>query len=578
MKARVSVGWMLLIMVAAVSGAAPGRNARTVATEDLSATRLSISPRIAYDRAILRISGPRGYQGRQRFEAGEPIQVDLATFGRRSGESRRQRPARQSEPAEGTGIADGRYKLEVVFTVSGKKAGVHTGMFFVEQGLAVSRDAKRAQLATLRGDLARGRQQMAANGRSGAPMSVERPRGSFGGEGVDGGVSIEAPATEGAAFADYLVLYPDLRPQYSWAALGGYYQGTASTQAWSLINSYGTLGLYFGGYPYPLEYIAGYPYPQVGFTPAYGYYGTRVGIGTTVPVETLDINGAYSYWGQFGITGYGGYRSYVGVGGLGLWVYDDDYEPIATFNHGADPLTLVVDAEGVGVGDFYYGSPMEDLHVKAEEPQLLVESTAASTTGRTLAYMKNPGDVRMFWENTDSGDVWQMSLLSTVLQMATPTGTGKFRVRKNAGLQALNGSTTILDLDSLGNLEVTTVTETSSREVKRGFEAVNGLSVLDKVAALPITEWSYKADNPAVRHLGPMAEDFHAAFGLGKTDKGLTSIDTSGVALAAIQGLHQKLVEKDLRIAELEARLQGLEVMELRLLELEQLVESLMEH
>ena len=238
----------------------------------------------------------------------------------------------------------------------------------------------------------------------------------------------------------------------------------------------------------------------------------------------------------------------------------------------------MVDAEGVGVGDFFYGSAMEDLHVKAEEPQLLVESTAASTTGRTLAYMKNPGDVRMFWENTDSGDVWQMSLLSTVLQMATPTGTGKFRVRKNAGLQALNGSTTILDLDSLGNLEVTTVTETSSREAKSGFEAVNGLSVLDKVAALPISEWSYKADNPSVRHLGPMAEDFHAAFGLGRTNTGLTSVDTSGVALAAIQGLNQKLVEKDARIAELEARLQGLEVMEIRLLELEQLVESLMEH
>jgi hypothetical protein len=475
-------------------------------------------------------------------------------------------------------MADGRYKLEVVFTAGGKKVGVHTGMFFVERGLAISRDAKRAQLASLRGDLAKTRQQIATNGQDGAPMSVERLPGSFAGEGVGGPVSTEGPATEGLAYADYLVLYPTLRSQYSWAALGGYNQVAYSPQAWSLIHSYGYLGFYFGGYPYPLEQIAGYPYPQVSFVPAYGYYGTRVGIGTTTPVETLDINGAYAYWGQFGITGYGGYRSYVGVGGLGLWLYDDDYEPIATFNHGADPFTLVVDAEGVGVGDFFYGSPMEDLHVKAEEPQLLVESTAASTTGRTLAYMKNPGDVRMFWENTDSGDVWQMSLLSTVLQMATPTGTGKFRVRKNAGLQALNGSTTILDLDSLGNLEVTTVTETSSREAKRGFESVNGLSVLEKVASLPISEWSYKADKPSVRHLGPMAEDFHAAFGLGKTDKGLTSVDTSGVALAAIQGLNQRLVEKDVRIAELEARLRGVEALELRLLELEQLVENLIEH
>ena len=578
MTARATGGLVLMILVAVASVAAPGPQARVVAIENLSATGLAITPQIAYERATLRIIGPRGYHGRQRFDAGEPIQVDLASFGRRSADGRRQRPARQSELAAGSGMADGRYKLEVVFVADGKKAGVHTGMFFVERGLAISRDAKRAQLASLRGDLARSRQQIAAGNRGGAPMSVERPRGSFAGEGVGGPVSTEGPATEGLAYADYLVLYPTLRPSYSWAALGGYNQVTYSPQSWSLIHSYGYLGFYFGGYPYPLEQIAGYPYPQVSFIPAYGYYGTRVGIGTTTPVETMDINGAYAYWGQFGITGYGGYRSYVGVGGLGLWLYDDDYEPIVNFNHGANPGTLVVDAEGVGVGDFSYGVPLQDLHVKADEPQLLVESTAGTATGRTLAYMKNPGDVRMFWENTDSGDVWQMSLLATVLQMSTPSGDGKFRVRKNGGLQALNGSTTILDLNATGDLTVKSVTETSSRDAKRGFETENGLSVLEKVAALPISEWSYRADGPSVRHLGPMAEDFHAAFGLGKTNKGLTSVDTSGVALAAIQGLNVNLVEKDARIAELESRLQGVEEMELRLLELEQIVETLVEH
>ena len=123
-------------------------------------------------------------------------------------------------------------------------------------------------------------------------------------------------------------------------------------------------------------------------------------------------------------------------------------------------------------------------------------------------------------------------------------------------------------LNSTGDLTVKSVTQTSSRTEKRGFESVDGLSVLEKVAGLPISEWSYKADSPSVRHLGPMAEDFHAAFGLGKTDKGITSVDTSGVALAAIQGLNQKLAEKDARISELEQRL----------LELEELVQALAEH
>ena len=232
---------------------------------------------------------------------------------------------------------------------------------------------------------------------------------------------------------------------------------------------------------------------------------------------------------------------------------------------GAPSSSIDIAAGGlVGIGT---GSPETSLHVRTAEPQVLVEATGVAA-GRTLAYLKNSGDVRFFWENTASGDIWQMSMLSTVLQMATPTGNGKFRVRKSGGLQALNGSTEIMALNSTGDLTVKSVTETSSREAKNGFESVDAVSVLEKVAGLPISKWSYKADSPSVRHLGPMAEDFHAAFGLGKTDKGITSVDTSGVALAAIQGLNQKLTEKDARISELEQRL----------LELEEMVQALAEH
>lgn len=56
------------------------------------------------------------------------------------------------------------------------------------------------------------------------------------------------------------------------------------------------------------------------------------------------------------------------------------------------------------------------------------------------------------------------------------------------------------------------------------------------VQELDLTEWSY-ADTPGVRHLGPTAQEFHAAFGLGVDDTGIASLDTSGVALASIQAL-----------------------------------------
>ena len=64
--------------------------------------------------------------------------------------------------------------------------------------------------------------------------------------------------------------------------------------------------------------------------------------------------------------------------------------------------------------------------------------------------------------------------------------------------------------------------------------------MLEKVAKIPITSWGYKAEKPSVRHIGPMAQDFYKAFGLGLDDKHITTIDEGGVALAAIQGLYRE--------------------------------------
>jgi hypothetical protein len=103
----------------------------------------------------------------------------------------------------------------------------------------------------------------------------------------------------------------------------------------------------------------------------------------------------------------------------------------------------------------------------------------------------------------------------------------------------------------------------SDRNAKANAEPVDARAVLDKVAALPIATWNYKAQDPSIRHIGPMAQDFTAAFGVGDSDKTITTVDADGVALAAIQGLNQKLEavvqEKDARIAELERRLAALE-------------------
>jgi hypothetical protein len=105
--------------------------------------------------------------------------------------------------------------------------------------------------------------------------------------------------------------------------------------------------------------------------------------------------------------------------------------------------------------------------------------------------------------------------------------------------------------------------DNSDRSLKRDFKAVNPKAILEKLLRLPVSKWSYNAEQRDVRHIGPMAQDFYRLFGVGYDDKTMNSVDRGGVAFAAIQGLNQKLTEqvkaKDREIAALKARLDAIE-------------------
>ncbi len=124
------------------------------------------------------------------------------------------------------------------------------------------------------------------------------------------------------------------------------------------------------------------------------------------------------------------------------------------------------------------------------------------------------------------------------------------------------GGLTLMKLDTSGLTVNGTLVNGSDRNTKENFAPVDSRAVLEKVAALPLSQWNYKADT-GTRHLGPMAQDFYAAFNIGPDDKHIATVDADGVALAAIQGLNQKFEaeakSKDARIRELEARLEKLE-------------------
>ncbi len=83
----------------------------------------------------------------------------------------------------------------------------------------------------------------------------------------------------------------------------------------------------------------------------------------------------------------------------------------------------------------------------------------------------------------------------------------------------------------------------SDRNMKENFDPVDPADVLDRVMSMPISTWNYKNQDNSVRHMGPMAQDFWPAFGLGEDALRISTIDADGVALAAIQGLGNSLLD-----------------------------------
>src|SRR6185436_14467243 len=92
----------------------------------------------------------------------------------------------------------------------------------------------------------------------------------------------------------------------------------------------------------------------------------------------------------------------------------------------------------------------------------------------------------------------------------------------------------------------------SDRNAKTNFHDLDTQDILDHLMAIPITSWNYKTRDD-IRHIGPMAQDFYAAFGLGTDDKHISTVDADGIALAAIQGLYRKVQTQQKQIDTLKA-------------------------
>jgi len=241
---------------------------------------------------------------------------------------------------------------------------------------------------------------------------------------------------------------------------------------------------------------------------------------------------------------------------------DQSQQNILNLHLSAPQNSVFVDSNGwLGLNT---GTPGAPLHVRRTggTAQILVEEANGIAAPRTLFKLSNRGNTKFEIEELVSGNNWGFTNSGDDFRVSLQgSGDIEFRI-ENGGDAHLKG----------------VLFENSDRNAKTEIRDLDEQAILERVRTLDIARWQYK-DTPNVDHIGPMAQDFHAAFGLGKSDTSIATLDTAGVALASIQALAAKDTEQEAHNQLLleqnhQLRAQNLSL-EQRLHELEQLVGSL---
>ena len=221
-----------------------------------------------------------------------------------------------------------------------------------------------------------------------------------------------------------------------------------------------------------------------------GYNNTASGFDSTVPGGALNIaSGSYSFTAGDAAQAL---HSYAFVWSDGEGTYSSDRAN-----------QFKVQAAGGVVMDV---SGSSGLHPAA----LLINSTSGNGVG--LYATQASSDATAVFANAGSGDI----------------------------VKGFSNGNMVFEVVNNGAVNATAFNTISDRNAKEHFAPIRLAEILDKIASLPISEWNYKTDT-GTRHVGPMAQDFQAAFQLSTDDKHISVVDEGGVALAAIQGLNRKV-------------------------------------
>jgi hypothetical protein len=224
-----------------------------------------------------------------------------------------------------------------------------------------------------------------------------------------------------------------------------------------------------------------------------------------------------------------------------------------------DSLTLKSDGK-VGMGTWY---PSASMHMQRYDgaAKILVEELSGTAQSRTMLELRNNGSPRVQLTNS-IGKTWSfgtsMSDMFTISCAAT--GGSEMSITKDGRVKMGPGGAPNFFLTRNGNLIIAgTLRQNSDVNAKENITQVNGDLLLARLREVPISTWNYKTDEAQARHMGPMAQDFYAVFGLGGDDRHIAPMDAAGVSLAAAKALQEEIRKRDAWIARLEERLSDLE-------------------
>jgi hypothetical protein len=232
----------------------------------------------------------------------------------------------------------------------------------------------------------------------------------------------------------------------------------------------------------------------------------------------------------------------------------------------------VCDTYGVAFGNkARSGGPL--LNGKCNPDTFIIRGLAAVAIGYNVTadqdhttamgkFASNNGFAGTFVWSDGSATASADTFRNTANNEFAARATGGFRFRTNLG------GTTGCNLPAGSGV----FNCTSSRTTKENFLDVSGEDVLARLRKVPVSTWNYITEGRGVRHLGPMAEDFHREFGLGDSDKAIGVQDLAGVSLAAVKALDERTTELQKKTEEVQALRSKVNTLEQRLAALEQLL------